>query len=65
MSTEAITSQESVARKVHQMTTSGTSFDAVGKAHEYELFGCAAAGVAIVQKISLEEAKKILLAHAE
>ena len=63
--TAAITGQEKVARQVFRMITSGVSFDTLGKSREYELFGCAAAGIAIVQKISLEEAKKILLAGAE
>lgn len=61
----AATKHEKVTRAVHHMTTSGIAFDTLGKAHEHELFGCAAAGVAIVQKVSLEEAKRMLLASIE
>jgi len=56
------TKQEKVAREVHRMTTSGISFDSFGKVREHELFGCAAAGVAIAQNVSLDAAKRILLA---
>lgn len=61
----ATTKQEKVARAVHRMTTSGASFDTFGKVREHELFGCAAAGVAIVHKVSLEEAKRMLLSSIE
>lgn len=57
-----VTKQEEIARRVHCMTTSGVSFDSFGKVHEHELFGHAAAGVAIVRNVSLDEAKRILLA---
>jgi len=59
------TRREEVARRVHRLTTSGVSFESVGKAHTFELFGAAAAGIAILNKIPLDEAKEVLLASVD
>ncbi|OGG76259.1 hypothetical protein A2950_01405 [Candidatus Kaiserbacteria bacterium RIFCSPLOWO2_01_FULL_55_19] len=58
------TTREEVARRVHSMTTSGISFDLFGKVHTYELFGHAAAGVALLHKVPLKEAEEMLLKGA-
>jgi hypothetical protein len=53
--------KEELARRVFRITTSGTAFKSVGAAHMYALVRNAAAGVAILKNITLEEAEQLLL----
>ncbi len=54
--------KEAVARRIHYMTTSGTSFEPLGKAHTHELYGLAVAGVMLALNVPREKAEEMLLA---
>ncbi len=49
-----------VARRIHGMISPGTSFDQQGKVYACGLLRAAAAGVALLRGISLEEASVLL-----